>query len=507
MAVLRRSSAGKARTNAPGGSVEAGSGPGERTDGLDARRVSTARWAMISLFAVNGLTLSAWVARMPAVRDALDVSPGQLGRVLLFAALGGLVSTMLAPPLVVRLGIARSLRLSGVLFATAYVLMGLGVAMGSIAIVAAGLAVNGVAFAGGNLPLNVGSTDIERAARRPILPQFHAAFSVGTVVGSLIAAGAAGIGVALPAQLAVMAAIAVGWRWRATRFLLPEETRAVSARAADDAAPAADHAAPDPSSAGRPANALNGAPAPAVQGAPTRWGLRHAWREPRTLLIGAIAFAASGSEIGANDWLALAVVDGFLTSESFAAATLSLFVGAMTAVRLVGTPIISRLGRSRTLRVAALVGISGVVLFVTAPSPALALVGVAAWGAGSALNFPIAVSAASDDPIRAAYRVSVMSTFASAAAISSPLALGALAEAFGTRTAIGAIAVVLVAILLSAGRATAPLADPPLRAVVHTPAPTVTPEPLPTREQATALQPAAAPDASPAAAACAARAS
>lgn len=506
MAVLRRSSARKARTNAPDESVGTGrpaaddSGAGERTGGLDARRVSTARWAMISLFAVNGLTLSAWVARMPAVRDALDVSPGQLGRVLLFAALGGLVSTMLAPPLVVRLGIARSLRLSGVLFATAYVLMGVGVATGSIALVAAGLAVNGVAFAGGNLPLNVGSTDIERAARRPILPQFHAAFSVGTVVGSLIAAGAAGVGVALPAQLAVMAGIAVGWRWWATRFLLPEETRAVAAPTADDGAA--------PSSAGRLPSAPHGTATPdhVTEGAPhapARWGLRHAWREPRTLLIGAIAFAAAGSEIGANDWLALAVVDGFLTSESFAAASLSLFVGAMTVVRLVGTPVISRLGRSRTLRVAALVGISGVVLFVTAPSPALALVGVAAWGAGSALNFPIAVSAASDDPTRAAYRVSVMSTFASAAAISSPLALGALAEAFGTRTAIGAIAVVLVAILLSAGRATAPLADPGLRSVVHTPSLSAAPEPLP----ATALQPATAPDAIPAVAACATRAS
>lgn len=412
-----------------------------RPDGPpDARAVNVARWALISLFGVNGLTLSAWVARMPAVRDALGVSPGALGRVLLFAALGGLLSTMLAPPLVVRLGIARSLRLTGVLFALAYVLIGMGVATGSLVVVAAGLAVNGVAFAGGNLPLNVGSTDVERAARRPILPQFHAAFSVGTVAGSLIAASAARLGIALPFQLAVMAVIAVGWRWWTTRYLLPEQSRA----------------------AGHPSTADDGASrlaAPTRRGTrvTSRYGLRDAWREPRTILIGTIAFAAAISEAGANDWLALAVVDGFLTSESFAAATLSLFVGAMTVVRLLGTPIIARLGKATTLRVAAFVAIGGVVLFVTAPHPALALVGVAAWGAGSALNFPIAVSAASEDPTRAAYRVSVMSAFASAAAISSPLVLGGLAESLGTRAAMGTVAVVLVLIVASAGRATANL--------------------------------------------------
>lgn len=405
---------------------------GARTDDPTRRRVrqtaaavSAAHRAMLVLFAVNGLSLTAWVARMPATRDALGVTPGQLGQVLLVAALAGLVTTVLLPALVTRIGAPRSILLSGAVFAIAYVLLGVGVATGSIALVAVGLAVHGMAFSGGNLPLNIESTAVERAVGRPILPQFHAAFSIGAILGSLLAAACVGLGIGLPAQLGGMAVMAVVSRWWAVRYLQPFERRPSAATRR--------RRATTPASSGRPDPA---------------YGLRHAWRESRTLLIGALGFAAVVSEIVANDWLALAVVDGFATSETIAAAALSLFVGAMTLVRLFGSPILARLGRVRTLRIAAVVGMAGVLAFVFAPHPAVAVLGVLAWGAGSALNMPIAVSAASDDPAKAAYRVSVMSSCTAAAAITAPLALGALGEVVGVRSAIAAVAVGLAVVLV-----------------------------------------------------------
>jgi hypothetical protein len=133
--------------------------------------VGRARWALVGLFAVNGLTLSAWLARLPAIRDALDLAPSQLGSVLLAAALGGLATMTVAPRIVGRLGQAGAIRVFGSLFGAAYLLMGLAAATASLPLLAAGLFLNGIAFATTNLAINIGSADVERRVGRPILSQ------------------------------------------------------------------------------------------------------------------------------------------------------------------------------------------------------------------------------------------------------------------------------------------------------------------------------------------------
>lgn len=393
-----------------------------------------ARWTLIGLFAVTGFTLSAWIARLPAVRDALGLSPAGLGGVLLAAAIGGLLATVIAPAVVTRLGIPGAVRLTGVLYAGAYALLAVGVGMGSLAIVGAGLLVNGVAFAGGNLPLSLGSADVERRVGRPVLPQFHAAFSIGTVLGSLTGAAAAALAVDLRAQMVATAALALGWRWWAAAALPGERPRVVGGRATLAA------------SAAGPARAGDGRRRTRRPGDEGR-GRFAALREPRTVLIGVLALAAAISEGAANDWLALGVVDGFGASESVAASTFAVFVAAMTLSRLAGTRLIERFGRVAVLRTGAVVSISGIVVFVTAPTLPLAVVGVAAWGLGTALNFPVLISAAADTPRLAALRVTVLGTFAGLAGFLEPPGLGALGQGVGVRTAVLAVAVVLLVVI------------------------------------------------------------
>jgi hypothetical protein len=80
----------------------------------------------------------------------------------------------------------------------------------------------------------------------------------------------------------------------------------------------------------------------------------------------------------------------------------------------------------------------------------LALVGIAAWGAGSALGFPMGMSAAGDDPMRAAQRTSVVATIAYGAFLAGPPALGALANSIGFRHALTWILVPVVLAALAA---------------------------------------------------------
>jgi hypothetical protein len=210
-----------------------------------------------------------------------------------------------------------------------------------------------------------------------------------------------------------------------------------------------------------------------------------AWREPRTLLIGVVIMSAALSEGAANDWLALAVVDGFDQVEAVGAAMFGVFVGAMTAVRLLGTKLIDRFGRVAVLRSSGIVSFAGLLLFGFAPSLPLAAVGIVAWGFGAALTVPLGIAAASDDPLRAASRVAVVSAFSSTASLAAPPLLGLAAELMGTRHALLLITVAMVASVLLAKTVRRPdaaaaagghaPADDPAAPVVATAAPGAVP--------------------------------
>ncbi|WP_286218438.1 MFS transporter [Paraoerskovia sediminicola] len=149
-----------------------------------------------------------------------------------------------------------------------------------------------------------------------------------------------------------------------------------------------------------------------------------AWSEPRTLLIGVVIFAAAFSEGAANDWLSIAVVDGFEQTEAVGGLVFGTFVAAMTVMRLAGTRLIDRFGRVPVLRASGGVAIVGLLLFGFAPSLGLAGLGVVLWGFGAALVVPIGIAAASDDPEQAASRVSVVSAFMSMSSLAAPPSSG-----------------------------------------------------------------------------------
>ena len=50
--------------------------------------VERARVAVALVFALNGLVFASWVSRLPAVREALGLSTGQLGLLLLCVSVG-----------------------------------------------------------------------------------------------------------------------------------------------------------------------------------------------------------------------------------------------------------------------------------------------------------------------------------------------------------------------------------------------------------------------------------
>jgi hypothetical protein len=61
-----------------------------------ARSLTRVRWAVTAVFFIIGLLLSVWFTQIPQLRHALHLSDGELGVVLLFPAVGALLSMQVA---------------------------------------------------------------------------------------------------------------------------------------------------------------------------------------------------------------------------------------------------------------------------------------------------------------------------------------------------------------------------------------------------------------------------
>ena len=382
--------------------------------------VVRARRLLLGLYLLLGLTVSSWLARLPSIRASLDLSTGQLGTILLVGAVGSLLTVLGAGAFVTRWGSRRTLVTAAVIFSVANLLLGLGPTIGSVPVLLAGILLMSSSFALGNVPMNVEAVVIERRIGRTIVPQFHAAFSVGSVLGSLVGAAASWLHAPLLVQFAFISVLTLVWRLRAIpgAVLDPAPVRSAVAGQSD--------------------------PPLARRGAGMREALS-AWRERRTLLIGVVVMAAALSEGSANNWLAIAVVDGFEQTEAIAAIVFGIFVAAMTTARLAGTRLIDRFGRTAVLTASGGVSLVGLLIFGTAPGLPLAVVGVVCWGLGAGLVVPIGMAAVSADPLKAAGRVAVVSAFASVSSIAAPPLIGLAAEAMGARHALLLICVALVA--------------------------------------------------------------
>ncbi len=174
------------------------------------------------------------------------------------------------------------------------------------------------------------------------------------------------------------------------------------------------------------------------------------WAEPRTVLIGVFVLAFAFAEGVGNDWIAVAVIDGYDAPEAVGTLVFAMFLAAMTLGRWFGPALLDRYGRTRVVRPMALIGIAGTLLFVFAPVTWLALVGAVLWGLGTSLGFPVGMSAGADDPALAAGRVSVISTIGYCAFLVGPPLIGLLGDHSSVLRALLAVAALLaLAVLLA----------------------------------------------------------
>ncbi|GAA2540475.1 MFS transporter [Pseudonocardia hydrocarbonoxydans] len=374
-----------------------------------------ARNAVVVAFAVNGLAFASFISRTPAIADGLGLTTAQLALMLLCLSAGSVAGLPLAGPLVARLGPGRSVLVAALTETVGLALLALGLLTASVLPAAIGLAVTGLGTGVWDVAMNVAGAEVEQRRGRTLMPRLHAAFSIGTVVGAGIGAATAATGVPLAAQVLGVVVLIPLVMTVAVRGFLPS--------------------------------------VPAPTRAEGGTGVLAAWREPRTLLIGVLVLGFAFTEGSANDWIAYALVEGYGASETVGAIAFGVFVSAMTVGRTFGGSALERYGRVAVLRAAAGLALVGLLLVLVGGSVPVALAGALLWGLGASLGFPVGMSAAADDPAKAAARVSVVSSVGYTAFLAGPPLIGLLAQDAGILTALFVVLGALVVGLLATGAA------------------------------------------------------
>lgn len=373
-------------------------------------RVRRRRASLLALMLIVGLGLASWVTRTPAVRDAVDASTAQMGLILFGLSIGSMVGVLASGPLVARIG-TRPIALTGIALVTVGVAaIALSTAVAAGVGVFVGLLLFGLGGGLGEIALNIEGAEVERLLGKPVLPLLHGFFSLGTVIGAL--AGIWLTATEFPALwhlLIAVVAMLILFLWAVPG--IPAGLGITNRNATAQA------------TAGRKTSV---------------------WREPVVVLIGVVVLAMAFAEGAANDWLPLLIVDGHDADPVWGSLVYAGFAAMMTIGRFAGGPVVVRFGRQVVLRVSAIMAILGVIAVAFAPNIAVAMIAVVLWGLGASLGFPVAISAAGDNPDRSAERVSAVATSGYLAFLVGPPLLGFVGELWGLPNAMLIVAALLL---------------------------------------------------------------
>lgn len=363
----------------------------ERVSDRTPAQIREPRRALVTFFLSFGIGINSWLARIPDIKIAMDLSTAQLGWILLAGSLANLAAIGPLGRLLASRGSAPAIRLGTLSFAVSLVL--LGVVQHPLLLIPV-LMLYGVTSSAIDMGMNAHTVTWQQTTGRIIMGSLHATWSIGAFIGIGVGGIASQLGVPVHVHLTIVAVGIVLCALVASRWLMPDEV--------DIHPQAAEHS------------------------------LR-TWRWPAWVyVLGGIGFIAALAEGAAGDWSAIHLREELGASPVVGAAAMSAFTAAMVVARFAGDRILARFSRVQVLRVAGLltgIGLGGGLLIGTIPS---VIIGWACAGAGLAVMIPVAVSSAVDILDRPrAHALAVITGLMYLGFIVGPPLIGVLAEAVG----------------------------------------------------------------------------
>ncbi|MET7693125.1 MFS transporter [Streptomyces sp. NPDC005483] len=364
------------------------------------------RIALTVFFALDGFVFAGWVVRIPAIKEQTGASASALGLALLGVSAGAVITMVLTGRLCRRYGTHQVTVVCAVLLSLSVALPPLthsAPALGAV------LLVFGAAYGSINVAFNSAAVDLVGALRRPIMPSFHAAFSLGGMLGAGLGGLVAG-GLSPTQHLFGLTVIGLLVTAVAGRTLLRIRP------------PAPTQDPPQHTSAPRRTHTRTGT---GTRGLVVTFGL--------------IALCTAYGEGALADWSALHLEHDLDATPGVAAVGYSCFALAMTVGRLTGTRLLERLGQTRTLVGGGTTAALGMLLGALAPSVWAALIGFMITGLGLANLFPVAVERAGR--LAGPDGVAIASTLGYGGMLLGPPAIGFMADWFSLPVALTSVAV------------------------------------------------------------------
>ncbi|WP_245655428.1 MFS transporter [Nocardia coubleae] len=359
------------------------------------RRLRSARGAVFGAFTLNGVLLAMWVVHIPAITDRTEVSASTLGMFVLLLAGTALIGMRLAGPAADRLGSRTLVALAA--SAISVTIVGPGLAAGPVTLAIA-LACFGFGNGALDVSMNAQAVLVERAYGRPIMSAFHAMFSAGGFVGSLIGAATQRAGIA--PEVTLTAASLLGLV--TTAALVPH---LVSHHREPASHPEHYDALPDEDLRPTSSENLTGTPGSGIspearqqrardEDSSLNDAERQSHRNRKVLWLGLIAFVLLLAEGVAADWSALQVREHLDVSEGDAALAFGAFSATMTIGRFLADRVSGAIGPVALLRYGSLLCAAGFAVVIVSPWLPMSLVGWAMCGLGLAGGVPQIFTAA-----------------------------------------------------------------------------------------------------------------
>jgi MFS family permease len=372
---------------------------------LDRRSIDAARWAISTVFLLNGAGIGLWAAHVPTVQARMGIDTGMLSMVLLTVAAGALLAMPLMGGLTGRWGTRRMVLLSGFAFAAMTPLI-MGAPSLPLLFIAAFLF--GVSNGALDVAMNANASEVETARGLPTMSSFHGFFSLGGLFG-------AGIGGLLVGQ---------GLGHGQGALMVGVVTAVVLALSA-----------------------------PRVMGFAATHGAGSHFSLPRgaALSLGLLALLCFAVEGALVDWSALLMEERTGATPASAALGFSAFSIAMAACRFAGDRLIVRFGALRIMVVGGLAMFAGLALAVASTHFVLSAVGFALVGLGAANVVPLLFGAAARIPgMSAGNGVAAVATLGYGGLLLAPPVLGWVAMHSSIMVALGGLSLSGLVIALSA---------------------------------------------------------
>jgi MFS family permease len=312
---------------------------------------------------------------------------------------------------------------------------------------ALGLVVFGIGYGGLNVAMNSLAVDLVAVLRRPVMPSFHAAWSLGGLAGAALGGLAAPVLTPL-AHFSLVCILGLALTAVCGSIVLATPLPVAQAENATAA----------PGAGGSEGVAGRGEPGAQEEvpneGAPSlsrSAGHAGVWRT--VLLLGVIALCSTYGEGAVSDWGALHLREDLGAAPGLAAAGYAAFALAEACGRLAGSALLARLGQTRVLVFGGVVTFVGMIAAALSPVLPLALLGFALAGLGVANAFPTAMARVGI--LAGPHGVATASTLGYAGFLLGPPTIGFLAGAISLRVALTTVSLLAVVAIVLARTASA----------------------------------------------------